>query len=110
MQCYLHRLTHARSRLSCDIGWKPIEDECLVTPQVISLAQCNGAAVEAMPYGSFSQEEFRQIVADVCSQSEKFLIVSYSRQSVSTDAPPRPCVELCIHSCFMCGCQMTLIT
>jgi len=51
--------------------------------EIADLARCNGAAVELMPYESLSLEAFRRVVASSCAQSEKFLVVAYSRSELN---------------------------
>jgi hypothetical protein len=56
---------------------------CLCAVQAACLAKCNGANVSLHRYGSFSLQEFRQAVADVCASGEEHLVVSYSRKAFS---------------------------
>lgn len=51
--------------------------------QAACLAKCNGANVALHRAGTFSLEELRQAVVDVCSSGEEHLVVSYSRKTFS---------------------------
>jgi glutathione gamma-glutamylcysteinyltransferase len=47
------------------------------------LAKCNGANVALHRSGSFSLEEFRAAVQEVCSSGEEHVVVSYTRKAFS---------------------------
>lgn len=66
--------------LDCCHPLPKVREEGITLTQAACLARCNGARVELYPYGAVSLEEFRGMVAEVCSSAEEHIIVSYSRQ------------------------------
>ncbi|KAF6260230.1 Phytochelatin synthase-domain-containing protein [Scenedesmus sp. NREL 46B-D3] len=69
--------------LDCCLPLATVAKEGVVLTQAACLAKCNGANVSLHRFGSFSLQEFRQAVADVCASGEQHLVVSYSRKAFS---------------------------
>ena len=67
----------------CGEPLEDVEQNGVTFAQVVDLARCNGAAVDVLPYSSLTLERFREVIASVCAQDEKFLIVSYSRRALN---------------------------
>ena len=49
--------------------------------QAACLARCNGAKVDMLRHGTFTESQFRQQVLDACTSGEEHMVVSYSRRS-----------------------------
>ncbi len=50
--------------------------------QAAFLARCNGARVDMVRFGEFTEQQFREQVVSVCSSGEEHLVVSYSRRAL----------------------------
>eukprot|EP00878_Enallax_costatus_P016815 GHUV01017648.1.p1 GENE.GHUV01017648.1~~GHUV01017648.1.p1 ORF type:complete len:331 (+),score=67.21 GHUV01017648.1:896-1888(+) len=69
--------------LDCCLPLDTVAKEGVVLTQAACLAKCNGANVTLHRAGTFSLEQLRQAVVDVCSSGEEHLVVSYSRKTFS---------------------------
>eukprot|EP00775_Hariotina_reticulata_P014329 gene14329-55_t len=69
--------------LDCCLPLNTVAKEGVVLTQAACLAKCNGANVKLYRSGSFSLEEFRAAVQEVCSSGEEHLVVSYTRKAFS---------------------------
>ena len=68
--------------LDCCRPLDQVKKEGITLPQAACLARCNGAKVEMMRYGDFTEEEFRNLVIRVCQSGEEHIIASYSRKTL----------------------------
>lgn len=66
--------------LDCCIPLEKVQKEGITMSQAACLAKCNGAEAQEFPFGSVSEEDFRDMVKESCSTSVYHIIVSYSRQ------------------------------
>lgn len=73
---------YVEDMLDCCTPLSEVQKNGITFQQTACLAQCNGAEAKVLPYGSFSLDEFRQLVIELCGQADKFLIASYSRSTV----------------------------
>lgn len=67
--------------LDCCKSLEQVKQEGIVLSQAACLARCNGARVELRPAPSFTLDQFRQQVLDVCTSGEEHIIVSYGRKA-----------------------------
>lgn len=66
--------------LDCCLPLERVAMEGITLTQAACLAQCNGARVTLNRHGSFSLDQFRAQLKDVCSSGQEHIIVSYSRR------------------------------
>ncbi|GAX75692.1 hypothetical protein CEUSTIGMA_g3135.t1 [Chlamydomonas eustigma] len=69
--------------LDCCRPLESVKEDGITLAQAACLARCNGARVDMMRHGTFSEAEFRQQVMDVCRSGEEHLVVSYARRAFS---------------------------
>ena len=68
--------------LDCCRPLSVVKKDGITLSQAACLARCNGAKVELMRYGEFTEEEFRSLVIQVCTSGEEHMIASYSRKTL----------------------------
>mmetsp|Transcript_2978 Transcript_2978/g.8393 ORF Transcript_2978/g.8393 Transcript_2978/m.8393 type:complete len:157 (-) Transcript_2978:896-1366(-) len=95
------------SLLDCCVALPVVQQQGIVFAEWLCLAQCNGLDVDDRPGGTFTLEDFRDILAAQCKQDGSLLVVSYSRKAVwatatsrttahnGTSACPTDCALLC---------------
>ncbi len=69
------------SLLDCCRPLDSVKKDGITLVQAANLARCNGARVDMMRHGSFTEEEFRRKVLGVCESGQEHMIVSYSRRN-----------------------------
>ncbi|CAD7697773.1 unnamed protein product [Ostreobium quekettii] len=68
--------------LDCCKSLEEVKTEGIILEQAACLARCNGAKVKLRKFGSFSLEDFRRDVVEVCTAGDEHIIVSYSRKTM----------------------------
>ncbi|GMH45993.1 hypothetical protein BSKO_13957 [Bryopsis sp. KO-2023] len=71
----------SESLLDCCKPLDRVKEEGIIFNQVACLARCNGAEALEMKSGTFSIDEFRSTVLEVCRSGKEHIVVSYSRKN-----------------------------
>ena len=69
--------------LDCCVPTEIVRKQGITMNQFICIACCNYLDVESSYHGDeISEEEFRQVVEDVTTKDDRFMVVSYSRSAL----------------------------